>query len=111
MFDRFSIDFRRLGGLQEHWRATGGALEGWRRIGEGSEEGWRRIGEGLGEDWRRIGGLEEGWRSAGRRLARRYGLVMPQYGDYVPTSKKPLDSGKIMFFLQIVHLGTQIGCK
>ena len=44
MFDRFSIDVRRLG---EGWRRTGGGLGDWRRTGGGSEEDWTRIGEGL----------------------------------------------------------------
>ena len=58
-------------GLQEHWRAIGGALEGWRRIGGGLEEDRRRVGRGLEEDG-----------------PQKYGLGAPQYGNYVPTSWK-----------------------
>ncbi len=53
-------------------------MEGWRRIGGGSEEGWRKIGGGLEEDGRRKYGLG----------TPQYGLGTPQYGDYVATSWK-----------------------
>jgi len=51
-------DWRRIGGLEEDWRRTGGGLEeDWKRVRGGREEDrrrdWRRIGRGLEEDWRK----------------------------------------------------------
>ena len=85
-------------GLQEHWRAIGGALEGWRRIGGGLEEGWRRIGGGLEEDGRPKYGL--GAPQCGLSTPQ-YGLGMPQYGLGTPSMgimSRPL--GKMTFFCQ-----------
>ena len=85
-------------GLQEHWRAIGGALKAWRRIGGGLEKDWTRIGGG----W-----TPEVWPG--------YAPVWPGYAPVWGLCADLLEKchyfAKMTFFGQFFLWGAQIACK